>query len=222
MKTALVLFAGGLLALLAGCGSAPVVPPEPAVPPIASVAQANQQLAEVARERAAIEARFAEREQVCYAKFFVNRCLNAARERHRNALAEQRAIEIHAERYKRQAVVDERDRQMALAEQRYREQEARLAAEPPKPAPEPSPAPPPRKPAAPARIAEHDARLKAARQQQASEADERARNVRDYEARKAESEARQRRVAKRKAEKAAKAAQEAADKAKSGQGTTPR
>jgi hypothetical protein len=213
--------AGTMLAMLAACGSAPVVPQDPPIAPVTSVAQADQQLAEVARERAAIEARFAEREKVCYSKFFVNRCLDDARERHRSALAAQRSIEIQANRFKRQAVVDERDRQMAAAEKRYQEDEARLAAQPPKPAPEVKPEPPARTPTAPARIAERNARLKAAQQQEAQDAGKRAQNVRDYEARKTESEERQRRVAERKAERAAKEAKEAADKAKAAQGTAP-
>jgi hypothetical protein len=232
MKTELVLrharrslgslVACAVAALLAACGSAPVVPKEPVIPPVTSVAQADQQLAAVARERAAIEARFAERERVCYNKFFVNRCLDEARERHRNSLAVQRAIEIQANRFKRQAVVDERDRQMAIADKRFQEEEARLAAQPPKPAPAVAPEPPPRAPVAPARIAERNARIKAAEQQDAKEADKRAQNVRDYEARKAESEDRQRRVAERKAERAAKEAKEAAEKAKAAQqGTAP-
>jgi len=200
-----------LTALLSACaGPEPVardVPP----PPVTSVAQADQQLAAVARERAAIEARFAERERVCYDKFFVNRCLDDAKEHRRTALAAQRAIEVQAERFKRQAIADERDRNVAEAERRFEEQDARMAAEPPKPAPTPTPVPPPRKPVAPGRIAERDARLRTAQQQEAADAGKRAQNVRDYEARKAEAEERQRKVAQRKAEKAAKAAQDAKD-----------
>jgi len=213
--------AGTMLALLAACGSAPVVPQDPPIPPVTSVAQADQQLAGVARERAAIEARYTEREKVCYSKFFVNRCLDDARERHRSALAAQRTIEIQASRFKRQAVVDERDRQMAAAEKRYQEEEARLAAQPFTPPPEVKPEPPARAPTAPARIAERNARLKAAQQQDAKDAGKRAQNVRDYEARKTESEERQRQVAERKAQKAAKEAKEAADKAKAAQGNAP-
>jgi len=200
-----------LTALLSACaGPEPVardVPP----PPVTSVAQADQQLAAVARERVAIEARFAERERVCYDKFFVNRCLDDAKEHRRTALAAQRAIEVQAERFKRQAIADERDRNVAEAERRFEEQDARMAAEPPKPAPTPTPVPPPRKPVAPGRIAERDARLRTAQQQEAADAGKRAQNVRDYEARKAEAEERQRKVAQRKAEKAAKAAQDAKD-----------
>jgi len=195
-----------LAALLAACASHDVVPQEVPPPPVTSVAQADQQLAAVARERAAIEARFAERERVCYDKFFVNDCLDEAKERRRNALAAQRAIEVQAERFKRQAVVDARDRNLAEADRRFKEQEARLASEPPKPPPEPSPVPPPRKPTVPERVAQRDARLRAQQQKEAAEAGKRAQNVRDYEARKAQSEERQRKVAQRKAEKAAKEA----------------
>lgn len=195
--------------LLAACASQDVVPREVPPPPVTSVAQADQQLAAVARERAAIEARFAERERVCYDKFFVNNCLDEAKERRRSALAAQRAIEVQAERFKRQATVEERDRNLAEAERRFKEQEARMEAEPPKAAPEPTPLPPPRKPTAPARMAERDARLRAQQKDEAASAGKRAQNVRDYEARKAESEERQRKVAQRKAEKAAKAAKEA-------------
>jgi len=196
-------------ALLSACASQDVVPREVPPPPVTSVAQADQQLAAVALERKAIEARFAERERVCYDKFFVNNCLDEAKERRRSALAAQRAIEVQAERFKRQAIVEERDRNLAEAERRFKEQEARLEAEPPKPAPEPAPLPSPRKSTVPQRLAERDARLRAQQQQEAANADKRAQNVRDYEARKAQSEERQRKVAQRKAEKAAKAAKEA-------------
>ncbi len=211
-RTRLRALAGALsVTLLTACAGPDVVPREVPPPPVTSVAQADGQLAAVARERAAIEARFAERERVCYDKFFVNSCLDEAKERRRSALAAQRAIEVQAERFKRQAAVEERDRNLAEAERRFKEQEARLAAEPPKPAPEPAPLPPPRKPTVPARMAEHDARLRAAHKEDAANAAKRAQNVRDYEARKAQSEERQRKVAERKAEKAAKAAKEAAD-----------
>jgi hypothetical protein len=205
------------LALLSACGSAPVVAKDPTLPPITSTGQADRQLAEVARQRAAIEAGFIERQRVCYTKFFVNNCLDHAKEQHRTALAGQRALEVQAEHYKRQAVVDERDRQMAEAEQRYRENEAKIAAEPPKPPPAVKPEPPARTPTAPGRIAQRDARLKAEQQQEAADAGKRAQNVRDLEARKADSAERQRRVAQRKADKAAKDAKDAADKAKAAQ-----
>ena len=198
-----------LAALLAACAGPEPVPRDVPPPPVTSVAQAHQQLSAVARERAAIETRFFERQRVCYDKFFVTRCLDEAKEQHRTALAAQRAIEVQAERFKRQAIADERDRNVAEAERRFQAQEARLAAEPPKAAPAPTPLPPPRTPTAPGRIAERDARVRAAQRQEAAEAGKRAQSVHDYEARKAESEERQRKVAQRKAERAAKAAKEA-------------
>lgn len=202
-----------LSVLLAACGSTGPAPREVPPPPVSSVAQADRQLASVARERAGIEARYAERERVCYDKFFVNNCLDEAKERRRNALAAQRAIEIQAERFKRQAVVDERDRKLAEADRKYREEEARLAAQPPAAPREVQEAPPPRPSTVPQREAERDARLKAAQAREAAEAPQRAQNVRDFERRKAESEERQREVARRKAERAAKAAKKAAEEA---------
>jgi hypothetical protein len=195
--------------LLAACGTSGPAPHEAPPPPVTSVAQADQQLAAVARERTAIEVRFAERERVCYDKFFVTSCLDEAKERHRSALAAQRAIEVQANRFKRQATVDERDRKLAEADKRYREEEARLSAEPPKPAPVVQPAPAPRASTVPARVAARDARLKAEQAKEAADAPKRAQNVRDYERRKAESEARQKDVARRKAEREAKAAKKA-------------
>jgi hypothetical protein len=204
--------------LLAACAGNRPAPREAPPPPVTSSAQADQQLAAVARERAAIEARFAERERVCYDKFFVTSCLDEAKERHRSALAAQRAIEVQAERFKRQANVDERDRKLAEADKRYREEEARLSAEPAKPAREAEAAPAPRAPTVPGRIAERDARVKAAQAKDAAEAPKRAQNVKDYERRKAESEERQRDVARKKAERAAKQAKKAEEaKAKAAQ-----
>jgi hypothetical protein len=201
---------GAMLSLLlAACGANRPAPREVAPPPVSSVAQADAQLAAVARERTAIEVRFAERERVCYDKFFVTGCLDEAKERHRSALAAQRAIEVQAERFKRQAAVDERDRKLAEADKRYREEEARVSAEPAKPEHVVEPAPAPRASTVPARVAERDARLKAAQAKEAAEAPKRAQNVRDYERRKAESLERQRDVERRKAERAAKAAKKA-------------
>ncbi|MEW6025317.1 MAG: hypothetical protein AB1807_24630, partial [Pseudomonadota bacterium] len=118
-----------VLALLAGCAAERQAPRPAPSSPTTTVAQADERLAAVAAERAAIEANFAAREAVCYDKFFVNNCLDEAKERRRSALAVQRAIEIEAEHFKRKHKVEERDREMAEAEARYREEEARAAAE---------------------------------------------------------------------------------------------
>ncbi|MGJ7914157.1 hypothetical protein ACI48D_01570, partial [Massilia sp. LXY-6] len=211
-----------LCALLAACAGKRPAPQEAPPPPVTSVAQADQQLATVAHERAAIEARYAERERVCYDKFFVTRCLDEAKERRRSSLAAQRAIEVQANRFKRQAAVEERDRKLAEADQRYRQEEARLAAQPPQPTREVQPAPAPRAPTVPSRVAARDAHLKEIQAKEAADAPKRAKNVRDFERRKAESEERQREVARRKAERAAKLAKQAEEeKAKAAQTPAP-
>jgi colicin import membrane protein len=126
--------------LLAGCGATRPAALAPPVPRSQSVAEAERKLALVARERAQAEAAFAASEQLCYAKFFVNNCLDGARERRRATLSGLRAIEIEAEHFKRQSNVDARDRALAKAEQEFQAQQARMAAEAPqaKPAPAPS------------------------------------------------------------------------------------
>jgi colicin import membrane protein len=194
-----------LAAVLGACGSAPQVAPETAPAPSQSVAQANQRLASVARERAAIEARYAQREHDCYQKFLVNRCLSAAKERRRLALAAQRTIEIEAAHYKRQAAVDERDRAIAKAEKEQAAEEARLAAEPPAPPRQVSQTPPPRPAPVANRIAKHNEKLKQVEAREKANAGKRAANVAAFERRKRASAERQKEVAARLAEKKAKA-----------------
>lgn len=96
-----------------GCAAHQPAPESVPVPASSSVQQADARLAEAALGRAIVEARFAEREQICYAKFFVNHCLDQAREERRNALAGLRAIEIEASHFKRADAVEQRD--LALA-----------------------------------------------------------------------------------------------------------
>ncbi|TFW28571.1 hypothetical protein [Massilia horti] len=205
-QSALSKTAGAWLAAvaLAACSSAPQVPAKVAVPPSQSVAQANQRLARVAKERAAIEAHYAEAEHACYQRFFVNHCLDKIKESRRTALAEQRAIEIEASHFLRQARVDERDRAMAEADARYKEEEARLAAEPPQPPRAPTEVPPPRPSPVAERVAKHNEKMREVEARERAEAGKRAENVAAFNKRKAEAEARQREVARRKAEKAAK------------------
>jgi hypothetical protein len=195
-------------AALAGCSSAPEVATVPALAPTSTVEQANARLAAVEKERKDIEARYAERERVCYDKFFVNRCLDEARERRRSSLAAQRAIEIEASRFLRRDKVAERDRAMAESEAKYQAEEAALASPPPAPKREATNIPPPKPSNAAGRIARRDARLKQAEAKEKAEAAERAANVEAFNKRKAESEERQRKVAERKAEKAAKDAKD--------------
>ena len=198
-----------LAGLLAACATTDPAPMTLATEPTTSVAQADQRLAAVAKERAAIEARYAEREAVCYEKFFVNKCLDEAQERRRNALSAQRAIEIEAERYKRRLKVEERDRAMAKAEAEYQAQEAALAAQPPAPPREPAALPPPRP-----RAAGERQKQRGREDAESLTAAERAENVKDFAERKRKSEERQKEVARRMAEREAKAAKRAAEEAK--------
>jgi colicin import membrane protein len=216
--------AGALLALaslLAACSTTQPAAPEVPPPASTSTAQAQERLAAVAAERRAIETRYAEREVVCYDKFFVTRCLDEASEQQRVALLEQRAIEIEASRYLRQAKVDERDRALAVAEAAFQKEEAELAANPPAVKAPPSAAlPAPRTTPAESR-AERTKRLQenAARTQSAQA--RAAQNVAAAEARRVESIERQKQVARRVAEREAKAAKRAADDAAKKAGKPP-
>lgn len=207
---------GALLALaslLAACSTTQPAAPDVPPPASTSTAQAQERLTDVAAERRAINTRYAEREAVCYEKFFVNNCLDEARDQQRVALLEQRAIEIEASRYLRQAKVDERDRALTVAEAAFQKEEAELAANPP-----PVKAPPSAAlPAARTTPAESSA-ARAKREQEnaarAQSAEARAaQNVAAAEARRVESIERQKQVARRVAEREAKAAKRAADEA---------
>jgi colicin import membrane protein len=198
------------LAALAGCASVKAPEVAPRATPSVSVEDADRKLALAAQQRAGAEAAFAASEQLCYTNFLVNRCLDAAREKRRMALAQLRVVEIEAARYKRQATVDERDRALAKGEQEYKAMEAQLAAEPP---------PPPRVEKAPTApkatrdvAAEQAAKAKKLQAQDQAGAAKRAASVADYEKRKRESEERQRKVAEKKAAKAAEAAEAAKKK----------
>ena len=217
-----MLRAGALLAfasLLAACST--TGPAAPDVPPPASTStdQAQQRLAAVAAERRAIETRYAEREVICYEKFFVTSCLDDAREQQRVALLEQRAIEIEASRYLRQAKVDERDRAIAAADAAFQEEEAKMAAEA-APVRKPAAVPPPRKPAV-ARTVQNGQRAQDTAARAEKDAAERAANVAAYEERRRKSEARQQEVARRVAERDAKAARRAQEEAQKKAPTAP-
>jgi colicin import membrane protein len=199
-----ILMYGALLAL-AGCASVKPSAPPPLPAPTRSVAEAQGKLALAARERARAEAEFAVSEQQCYSKFLVNNCLDNAREKRRTALAALRAIENEAERYQRQAKVDERDRAIAKAEQEFKEQEAKIAAQPPAPPYQPPPDVPPKPPAKVDRAADHAAKMKRIAAEQQAGAAKRAANVAALEKRKAESAKRQREVEEKKQQKAAEA-----------------
>ena len=203
-----------IVSLFAACASqGPAVVATPAAP-TTSVAQADERLAAVAAERAAIEARYAEREAVCYDKFFVNNCLDEAKERRRLALAAQRAIEVEAEYFKRKHTVEERDKAIAEAEAKFQAEEAATAAQPPAPPKTIAPVPPPRRSTVPDRIARRNARAAQEAAAEPANAAARAANVAAFEEKRRKSEERQREVAQRKADHAAKRAAQQAEKEK--------
>ena len=201
----------GALAVLAGLGACTTVllPPNitPVVAPSRSVDEARARLSRAATERAAAEAEFSASEQVCYSRFFVNSCLDDAKEKRRSALAMVRALEVEAEYYVRKAEVDQRDREVEQAVKAFEEDEARAAAAP---APEAAPVAEPKARAPRASLAERRASQEAKLARRAAEeqaaAPARAAKARAFEERRRKSEQRQREIDAKKAEKAAKAA----------------
>jgi len=200
-----------LAAATAGLGACTTVllPPNitPVVAPSTSLDEANRRLEEVGVQRTAAEAEFAASEQVCYTKFFVNSCLDDAKEKRRSILANLRAIEVEAEYFKRKAAVEQRDREVEQAVKEFEAGEAAAAAAP---APEPK-APPVRKPVAPKatlaeRRAAQEAKLARHADQEQAKAPQRAAKAKEFEQRRLDSIERQKAVEKKKAEKAAKAA----------------
>ena len=204
MKTAPIL-ALLALALLSGCSSTLRAPADGYdVPPVASVAEAEAAIAKAQSDRIALEAEFAASEARCYERFFVNRCLDEAKERRRQGLVVVRAIEVAMERYRRQAAVDQRDRELAQAEAEFQAQEAARAAAAPPPrtvAPEPAPTAPSGISLA-ERRARHAAKLRAAAEKERAEAPMRAAKAAAYQRKKEKSERRQAEIAAKQAQKA--------------------
>ena len=192
--------------------------PAPVVTPTQSVAQADATLERVTRERAVVASTFAAEEAVCNDKFFVNNCLDKAKEKRRVALAQLRAEEVEAEHFKRAASVAKRDADLAERARRDAEEFARREAQPPKPARTEEELAPPAAPrggkSVAEREAEHAERLRRDAARTASQADKRAANVAAYEKRQADAARRQEQVAKRVAERQAKAEARAADEKK--------
>jgi colicin import membrane protein len=186
------------LAALAGCAANRAPTMAPPAQPSSSVAEADRKLADAARTRAQAEAAFAASEQLCHAKFFVNNCLDEARDKRRLAVSGLRAVEVEAERYKRKAEVDQRDRELAEAEKQFKEEEARMAGEPP-PAPREVPPPPAPRPAAIiGRAAAHADKLKRQHAAEQAGAAKRAAKVEAHEKRKRDSERRKKEIEEKK------------------------
>lgn len=203
-------FAAALLALALAAPAAAhahgAAPAEQAVPSSHSVEQADATLARVRAERAAHEAEFADAEQLCYTKFFVNNCLDEAKEKRRVALSALRAYEVEAEHFKRQDAVDKRDADLAERIRKDEEEQARRVETPPKPHVE-QPAPAAPKAAGPSleqRQAEHDAKLKREQAKEAAEAGKRDAKAAAFAQRQAQAERKQAGIAAKEAAKADK------------------
>jgi colicin import membrane protein len=204
---------------------------------IASVEQADRAIVEVQEERKEVEAHYADAEYACYSKFFSSPCVDKAREARRVALSQIGPIEVEAKAYKRRDTVARRDKLLddqrakeaneapARAEQaKINEQKAaKKAADVAARQAAPEKAPGGRKPATPRgdtppktdgrdRIAEHEAKMEKAREQDAADAEKRAKNIADFERKQQESLERQRRVVEKQAE-ADKKARDRAEKA---------
>lgn len=174
-----------------------------------SVAQADARLAEVASARAQAQAQFAVHEEICYTKFFVNHCLDHAREERRMALSSLRAIEIEARYFKRLDAADKRD--LALAE-RNAEADADIDADAVAAAAKAAPCAvvPAKAAAAPLakaldparRPSEHQAKEARQQAQQSEGAGQRAANVAAYDEKQRASEQRQREIAAKLADRA--------------------
>jgi colicin import membrane protein len=177
--------------------------------PTTSVAQADATLAKVATDRAAVNDEFAASERVCTAKFFVNNCLDKAKEKRRVELSALRALEVEAQHFKRADSVAKRDADLAERVRKDAEEQATRAAQVPKEhkAPDDKPRNPPSSgPSLAEREATHAAKLKREAAQEAADAGKRAANVEAFKEKQAESVRRQAEVARKKQENQAKAA----------------
>ena len=208
MKNQFALNAGVLaMAAFLGACTTVLLPPNiaPVVAPSRSAEEAASRLEAVKTARLRIEAEYAASEQLCYAKFFVNNCLDAAKEKRRSGLAQQNAVEVEAEYFQRKAKVDQRDRDVAQAVREFEASEAvRAALPPPKPQAEPKPPAKAPKPSLAARQASQEARVAQKAADDQAEAPRRAVRAKESEERKKESEERQREVEQRKAGKEGK------------------
>ncbi|SFV06991.1 hypothetical protein [Pseudoduganella namucuonensis] len=209
MVAALATLAG--MAQAQNMGQAPLL--EPVVPRTHSVEQADAKLKEVEQARAAVGAEYAASEEVCNTRFFVNHCLDQAKEKRRAALSGLRAIEVEASRFKRQHAVEQRDRELADRLKKDEEELARRAAAPQPARAEREPAKPAAKPGPTLdqRQAAYEAKVKRQQEKDAAEAGLRAQNVAEFEKKKADSERRQAQVAEKKLAREEKARKRAAE-----------
>jgi colicin import membrane protein len=182
---------------------------------IKSSKTADAALADVSKERSAIEARFVAEDQACHPQFFATSCMDQAKERRRHALRQLHRIENEAHVFKRQARVAERDQALerkdaperAETQERAKRQQvhesvgsrAEVDGASDEKAPETK-----RKVQATIfsdREARHEAKLKRLEVEEAGIAKKRAESVAAYERKSQEAQARQKEIAAKKAEK---------------------
>lgn len=182
---------------------------------IGSIEMADTALADAARERSEIEARFSREEQACHPQFFATSCIDQAKERRRRALLQLRAVEIEANTFKRQARVVSRDEALAnkrkgaeadRLERARQEEESRRAAKAEtaydmQDETKSEAARREQKDIFSDRAASHEARLKREQEKEAASAAKRAENIAAYEKKVRAAQARQAEIAAKKAEK---------------------
>ena len=190
----------------------------PQVPATLSVEEADAKLKQSASEREAAENEFAAREIECYDKFFVNNCLDKAKEKRRLILVRLRAVDAEANYFKRAESVRLRDIDLARTQESARLDAEQRAAAVPKPVKVVTPEPAPPKPQGKSlgeREAEQAAKVAKQAAADAAEAPRRAAREAAYAKKQAEAVERQKRVAQRLAERQAEAQAKAAKAAAS-------
>lgn len=233
------IFAVAIATLLSGCALLTAEPVDVAPAPsglqliypagsITTVQRADEALRDAAASRVAIEQKYRNEQSVCFKKFFVSDCTGAAKERHRIARAETRAVEVEADFVKRRDRAEQRDKSIAEraaqeaanAPQRLKETEGREKTAVDKAAQrtegQAKSAQVQQKEAAvdpQARQRAFDAKTAQQQAKEASEQPRRSANAAAFEKKKADALARQKQIAENKAKKAAEqAAKEAAEK----------
>jgi hypothetical protein len=174
--------------------------------------QASRAGNDVHEMRRIIEEQFAHEQEICFPKFFATACLSDAKERHRDAIARVRAIEIEVNKFKRRENVMAREKSMAgkrnnpsaetsrQVDENQLNKAGRLYA-PAQDLPRAMPSAEDRVNANDPRVKKHELEVEKREAAEAEDAKRRERNIAAYEKKRQESEARQRAVAAKKLER---------------------
>jgi colicin import membrane protein len=183
---------------------------------LTTVEISNKALTDVADAKAEVAARDLEQRRVCYTKFFVNHCLDAAKEQRRLALKAIRPVDITANAFLRKDRADERDKALAVQDAQHPAEAAQKAQDQKEKelsnadkvkqgaAKEKEVADNTRKHLGEGdkRVADHNARVLKAQQDDAVKESQKAANIASFEKKAKDSAARQKEVADNKAAKA--------------------